>query len=331
MIQLRSFLPASVCYTNRFRLFVSFNTGVVPTALPIQSECAVELRAGCHLSSLILNLFPTMSTSRHCLTAALKSTTRRLPFQQNHLSTTAVAAAISSPTSTAVLANCAANFQSTGPLHLSATPTSNSCSVANVGGAACRGLMTLSSASSSLSLKYHPDTSNYDTYQKRQLFDKRKRKKKKKRRRVHCPFKVLGVKENMLYKDVKKKFLIIAMENHPDTAAHKAATEEELETMREKFITARTAFESLVECSQEGVALHKSDVDDEMDNFDSWFKSETGFDTPFQFDMDPETMKVCAYGWLKCCSTLARPIFKKANRIASVLLLYITVGGCKND
>jgi DnaJ domain len=128
-------------------------------------------------------------------------------------------------------------------------------------------------------------------------FDSRRRKPK--RKKVENPFKVLGVTEQTLYKDVKKAFLVLAMKNHPDRAAQdKALTEDEKEAMREVFITARIAFESLTVNEVDGMAIRKSDkakLDQEAeDNFDSWFKTETGFDSPFQFDMDPETMKEVA-------------------------------------
>lgn len=122
------------------------------------------------------------------------------------------------------------------------------------------------------------------------------RKRKRKRKKAQCPYKILGVPETILYKDVKKKFLQIAMKNHPDrvTADHEVA-EEEREEMREIFIKSRIAFESLTEDYRDGTAILVEDAEeDSMDNFDSWFKSETGFDTPFHFDMDPETMKEVA-------------------------------------
>ena len=222
-----------------------------------------------------------------CLATALKQTTQR-PFR-NLLST---AAGASSVTTSSVILNAKKHL---GPLHLTAATFING----NLGGTVgCHALVKspATGVSSSNCPNNHGSYGSYAMHQKRCLFDKRKRKKKHKRKKINDPFKILGVKENMPYKDVKRAFLLIAMENHPDTAAHKAATEEELNQMRELFISARTAFESLTECTREGVAIRKSDVeDDEMDNFDSWFKSETGFDTPFQFDMDPETMKVCVF------------------------------------
>jgi hypothetical protein len=124
-------------------------------------------------------------------------------------------------------------------------------------------------------------------------FDARTKKKSKKRKKSTDPFKILGVPEASLLKDVKKKFLQIAMKNHPDTIGDDV-TDEDRNEMRDVFIKARMAFESLAEDPMDGTAILKEDLDDAMENFDSWFKSETGHDTPFQFDMDPETMKEVA-------------------------------------
>jgi hypothetical protein len=117
-------------------------------------------------------------------------------------------------------------------------------------------------------------------------------RKKKKRPKLKNPWKVLGIKEsdNLPFKKVKMIFLQIAMKNHPDT--HEAETEEEAKKMEDTFVKARTAFECLTE-GPDGIAIRKEDYEDTMENFDSWFKQETGHDTPFSF-MDPETMKEVA-------------------------------------
>eukprot|EP00934_Nitzschia_sp_Nitz4_P003211 Nitzschia sp. Nitz4//scaffold12_size214221//193946//194758//NITZ4_001536-RA/size214221-processed-gene-0.131-mRNA-1//1//CDS//3329535128//3201//frame0 len=140
----------------------------------------------------------------------------------------------------------------------------------------------------------------------RSIYDHRHRKKKARRKAKDDPFKVLGVVEGVaLYKEAKKKFLQIAMKNHPDTihaaveeAAESNHTEEDKQKMqdemRDRFIAARKAFESLAEDPLDGVAILKEEEEDAWENFDSWFKSETGFDTPFQFDIDPATMKEVA-------------------------------------
>eukprot|EP00525_Craspedostauros_australis_P013397 CAMPEP_0198118220 /NCGR_PEP_ID=MMETSP1442-20131203/20800_1 /TAXON_ID= /ORGANISM="Craspedostauros australis, Strain CCMP3328" /LENGTH=233 /DNA_ID=CAMNT_0043776441 /DNA_START=242 /DNA_END=943 /DNA_ORIENTATION=+ len=126
--------------------------------------------------------------------------------------------------------------------------------------------------------------------QKRHFDSRRKQKKRK----VRNPFKVLRIKRGMKYKEVKGKFLKIAMQNHPDTSS--TEDEAEQDKMREVFIAARIAFESLVE-GDDGIAILKSEKEkdeDSLSNFDSWFKNETGHETPFHMDLDPETMKEVA-------------------------------------
>lgn len=117
-------------------------------------------------------------------------------------------------------------------------------------------------------------------------FSSRKKKKK------NCPFRILGISPEAEYKVAKTTFLKIAMENHPDTAI--VETEEDRIKLREIFIKARRAFESLAEAPDGSIVLQEHV--DEMggsQNFDSWFRQETGHDTPFQF-MSEETMKEVA-------------------------------------
>ena len=83
------------------------------------------------------------------------------------------------------------------------------------------------------------------------VFDSRKVRKKKKGK---SPFKVLKIPKESLYKDVKKKFLKVAMSNHPDTHTD-GLSEKEQEAMRDKFIEARIAFEMLTEDPSDGTAI----------------------------------------------------------------------------
>ena len=124
-------------------------------------------------------------------------------------------------------------------------------------------------------------------------FDQRKQRRSSTRKKAN-PFKILNIPEGAtLYKDAKKKFLQIAMKNHPDTISVDVSDEKK-EEMRDIFIQARIAFEGLAEDPSDGLAILAEDLNEAMENFDSWFKSETGFNTPFQFDMDPATMKEVA-------------------------------------
>jgi len=120
------------------------------------------------------------------------------------------------------------------------------------------------------------------------------RPNKSKKSKKSNPFRLLGLHDDGVtkYQDVKKHFLKIALENHPDTQ-DRDSTEEEQDEMRERFIQARMAFESIVE-DEDGWAVWVEEVVDREDRFDAWFQSETGLQTPFQFDMDPETMKEVA-------------------------------------
>jgi len=96
-----------------------------------------------------------------------------------------------------------------------------------------------------------------------------------------------------MYKDVKAKFLKIAMNNHPDKHTE-GVSEKEQEAMRDKFIAARMAFERLQEDPSDGTAILVEELIDRDKNFDSWFKDETGLKNPFDLNIDPETMKEVA-------------------------------------
>jgi len=127
------------------------------------------------------------------------------------------------------------------------------------------------------------------------IFDSRKVRKTKKTKN---PFKVLKIPKESLYKDVKKKFLKIAMSNHPDTYHQNKdgglESEKEREAMRDKFIEARMAFELLTEDPSDGTAILVEEKKDAESNFDSWFHNETGLKNPFDVNIDPETMKEVA-------------------------------------
>jgi hypothetical protein len=119
-------------------------------------------------------------------------------------------------------------------------------------------------------------------------YSKLRQKKKK-----QDPLKTLGfiVKpdETVKYASVKRKFLQIAMEHHPDTS--NAMTEEELEEHKHIFMQARSAFELLTE-APDGSAILRQDSEEWQDkDFNSWFQEETGYDMPY---MDAQTMKEVA-------------------------------------
>jgi DnaJ-class molecular chaperone len=103
------------------------------------------------------------------------------------------------------------------------------------------------------------------------------------------PWKVLNVSRDDSYADIKKIFIRIAMDYHPDTSA--ALTEEDEEEHKEIFMAARTAFEQLTSCPNGQAILRSESEQWEEEEFNSWFQEETGHDMPF---MDQATMKEVA-------------------------------------
>jgi hypothetical protein len=116
------------------------------------------------------------------------------------------------------------------------------------------------------------------------------------------PYTILGIDEGTPYKVAKKRFLKIAMEHHPDTANVKA--DEDRNRLRDVFITARLAFEKLIE-TPDGFIMLKEDAS-QLGNFDDWFKKETGMRNPFDVDLDPQTMKEVAEMTEECGGGLDR-------------------------
>lgn len=118
-----------------------------------------------------------------------------------------------------------------------------------------------------------------------------------------CPFQTLGVPSSSQYSDVKKEFFKLALKYHPDTAIASDGEDDEQDPA-ELFHQIRTAFESLMEDPNNGKAIirPKPDKDDPTADamwkndaeFDSWFKEETGYNAPFMFEMDIETMREVA-------------------------------------
>ena len=83
------------------------------------------------------------------------------------------------------------------------------------------------------------------------------------------------------------------MDNHPDMHSE-GLSEEEQDAMRDRFIEARMAFERLEEDLSDGKAILIEERIDREENFDSWFKNETGLKNPFDLNIDPEVMKEVA-------------------------------------
>jgi hypothetical protein len=109
------------------------------------------------------------------------------------------------------------------------------------------------------------------------------------------PFVTLGIirSPTLQYKSVKTTFLKIAMKYHPDTTQQQKITNEERDKNKDLFVASRKAFESIM-AGPGGIAILKTEAEDyveEEDDFEEWFKSETGYDMPF---MDAATMKEVA-------------------------------------
>jgi len=111
-----------------------------------------------------------------------------------------------------------------------------------------------------------------------------------------CPYRTLNIPKDATYKQAKKSFLLIAMKHHPDTVGDDCeATQKKSQDI---FMRCRKALESLEECEDTGKCILKSeaDVKRSMSNeeFDDWFKEETGHNNPFAFDLDPKVMREVA-------------------------------------
>jgi DnaJ-class molecular chaperone len=107
------------------------------------------------------------------------------------------------------------------------------------------------------------------------------------------PFATLGIirSPTLKFTTVKSTFLKIAMKYHPDTIGH--CSEAEQEANKDLFVSARKAFESIM-ADPDGMAILKTEAHDyveEEEDFEEWFRTETGYDMPF---MDAATMKEVA-------------------------------------
>lgn len=116
-----------------------------------------------------------------------------------------------------------------------------------------------------------------------------------------CPFRILGVPTESTYAVVKKSFLKIAMQHHPDVVGELEGDEKQKSV--DLFMKSRQAFESIVEV-EGGMAALREEIEMEKglkkqskmsdEEFDAWFLDETGHNNPFSFDIDPATMREVA-------------------------------------
>eukprot|EP00566_Odontella_aurita_P021248 CAMPEP_0113578118 /NCGR_PEP_ID=MMETSP0015_2-20120614/29285_1 /TAXON_ID=2838 /ORGANISM="Odontella" /LENGTH=217 /DNA_ID=CAMNT_0000481851 /DNA_START=317 /DNA_END=970 /DNA_ORIENTATION=+ /assembly_acc=CAM_ASM_000160 len=114
-----------------------------------------------------------------------------------------------------------------------------------------------------------------------------------------CPYKTLGIPSESTYAAVKKTFFKIAMAHHPDVVGEEDPAVRERSV--ELFMRSRKAFEAIVEVD-DGMSALREEVELEEklrakmsdEEFDAWFLHETGHSNPFQFDLDPATMREVA-------------------------------------
>ena len=121
-----------------------------------------------------------------------------------------------------------------------------------------------------------------------------------------CPYRTLNIPKDATYKQAKKSFLVIAMKHHPDTVGDDCEVTQK--KSQDIFMRCRKALESLEECEETGKCILKSEanVKRSMSNeeFDDWFKEETGHNNPFAFDLDPAVMREVAGKSIHVCIVL---------------------------
>ena len=116
------------------------------------------------------------------------------------------------------------------------------------------------------------------------------------------PFDILGIPKTSTYDAVKRRFLELALETHPDVVHRKQSTEDggeddakERKRLVADFVKLRQAFETIRENSDGSARLtgdsEASSWSDE--SFQAWFHNETGH-SDVMFTMDLQTRKEVA-------------------------------------
>lgn len=101
------------------------------------------------------------------------------------------------------------------------------------------------------------------------------------------PFNILGIPKNSSYEGVKRRFIDLALQHHPDVVSK----DDDDTTNVEEFIRLRQAFEAIRESSDGSARLAKEDDSSwSDDNFQAWFYEETGHQD-IMFKMDLGTRK----------------------------------------
>lgn len=120
------------------------------------------------------------------------------------------------------------------------------------------------------------------------------------------PFDILGIPKTSTYETVKRRFLEVALETHPDVVLNQsekgddddggnAAASKDPQRLVEDFVKLRQAFEAIRENSDGSSRLSEdSDASSWSDeSFQAWFHNETGH-SDVMFNMDIQTRKEVA-------------------------------------
>jgi hypothetical protein len=100
------------------------------------------------------------------------------------------------------------------------------------------------------------------------------------------PFEILGIPKTATYQQVKRRFVELALQHHPDTKENDNRNEKS----SEEFIRLRQAFEAVKE-DQNGMASTRDELDEESlwssdEEFHAWFYEETRHaDLLFRMDL----------------------------------------------
>ncbi|KAG7363221.1 chaperone protein DnaJ [Nitzschia inconspicua] len=110
--------------------------------------------------------------------------------------------------------------------------------------------------------------------------------------RAENPFEILGIQNTATYQQVKRRFVELALQHHPD----KVKDDDDKEQNMEKFVRFRQAFEALRDDGNGMATTRDNSKDDESslwssdEEFNAWFYEETGH-SDIMFRMDISTRK----------------------------------------
>jgi DnaJ-class molecular chaperone len=95
------------------------------------------------------------------------------------------------------------------------------------------------------------------------------------------PFDILGISKGSSYKNVRRKFVELAMKHHPDVSENDDGDVEEFVRLREAFETIRESEDGTARLTKDGETGWSDD------EFQAWFHEETGHqDVMFRMDLN---------------------------------------------